>query len=728
MKKLLTTLSIIFCCLFVAKAQYVNIPDNGLGAALTSYYYPSVYKDLNNKYWIDTTAPAIVNELNLNYFHNDLQGWNIKSLNGIQYFKSLQTLNVSLNPITVIDYLPQGLVELQAAFDSISLIISLPSSLKILNCTDNKILQLPILPPNLTTLIISNNKISQLPLPLSNKLQELNITGNLISSLPLLPDSLQYLYVNQNSNLLCLPKLPDSLKLLVLDTSIIKCLANKPALLKIQDANYLSILIYPICNPTNNPNNCPTFGGYVNIPDSNFAKFLIAKYPTCLYKDASNKYWMDTTCSGVVNDTTLNCSFNNIQSIIGIQYFKSLKHFNCSHNNINSATNLPNALKELNISKNDYPFIVLPNNVEIFDCTSSYFGAGNNKFKLPAMPNSLKVLRCGDNDISLTSVPPNLENLYFENSHIDSLPFLPNSLKILWGVSYIDHCDTTDGGYSSLEYIANIPPNLNQLLLGYSYFLTSIPSIPASLSRLVLFDLSNLTSLPLIPNGVSEINFKRMYNLINYNIPTSVTILSLSQNKLTSIPLSKIANYNGLISLYLCNNKFTTLPSLPDSLKEFYCYYNQLTSLPTLPSKLEFFGGTENNFLSIPNLPDGLKEFNCEYNRNLNCLPTIPQSLTYLGTDSTKIKCISNRPISLSVSLPICNATNNPNNCPIFGTQQPNYVNIPNSLGIGQLKIWQNCCLVCLHSLLGNCWGCWWGCKLLLGKYKMYLAAKKVES
>ena len=111
---------------------------------------------------------------------------------------------------------------------------------------------------------------------------------------------------------------------------------------------------------------------------------------------------------------------------------------------------------------------------------------------------------------------------------------------------------------------------------------------------------------------MSEINFKRMYNLINYNIPTSVTILSLSQNKLTSIPLSKIANYNGLIDLYLCNNKFTTLPSFPDSIVTITVSNNPINCLPIINSK---------NIIGID-----------ASNTNVTCLPINSQLFSQLST------------------------------------------------------------------------------------------------
>ena len=56
---------------------------------------------------------------------------------------------------------------------------------------------------------------------------------------------------------------------------------------------------------------------YVSIPDVNFRNALKAKYPNCF--NASDK--MDTTCSAIVNEDSLDVSQRTIESLQGIKYF-----------------------------------------------------------------------------------------------------------------------------------------------------------------------------------------------------------------------------------------------------------------------------------------------------------------------------------------------------------------------------------------------------------------------
>jgi hypothetical protein len=75
---------------------------------------------------------------------------------------------------------------------------------------------------------------------------------------------------------------------------------------------------------------------YVNIPDSNFRSFLIAKYPTCF--NASGQ--MDTNCASIVNEDTLDCQSQGIANLDGVQYFKSIKNLYCLGNYLTTLPNL----------------------------------------------------------------------------------------------------------------------------------------------------------------------------------------------------------------------------------------------------------------------------------------------------------------------------------------------------------------------------------------------------
>ena len=430
------------CTVYADSAKnLVNIPDSGLGEAFAQYYAPYAFKNsYDNTYWLDTTAPVIVNETEIYYQHNPFFNFNIKSLNGMQYFKSLQRLDVSNNLLPSVDYLPHSLTDFTAENNKITSIVKLPNSLEFLDCNNNQLTQVSLSSPNLKDVFLENNKISQIT-QLSNKIRLLNLSNNLLTSLPALPN-LGTLQLTNNSALHCLPQLPNSLSTLNIDTAI-HCLPNIPSGL---------ITTLTICNATNNPNNCPIFNPYVNIPDTNFGKFLITQYPSCLYKDASNLYWMDTTCSNVVNETTINCSYPNVNNMIGsfegLQYFVNLFDFYCVNNNAyyiptlskklqylscggNKLTSLPilsDSLKQLLCMVNLLTQIpVLPSKLKEFDC-------GNNLLtQLLELPNSLTLLNCNNNNLtSLPNLPNTLELLGCGNNNIYCLPKLPYNLTLLY--------------------------------------------------------------------------------------------------------------------------------------------------------------------------------------------------------------------------------------------------------------------------------------------------------
>lgn len=161
---------------------------------------------------------------------------------------------------------------------------------------------------------------------------------------------------------------------------------------------------------------------YVNIPDLEFRTCLKSKYPSCF----DNNNMMDTTCSNIVNATTLNiASWGPIVNLEGIQYFKSLSSLYCQHNQI---TNIPS----------------LPSSLLYFDCSR------NSLTSLPDLPTGLLYLNCSDN---LLTMLPKLNEVLGElncyKNELHCLPSLPKSLfNVFLDTSFI-HCvpNTTDATF-----------------------------------------------------------------------------------------------------------------------------------------------------------------------------------------------------------------------------------------------------------------------------------------
>jgi hypothetical protein len=87
---------------------------------------------------------------------------------------------------------------------------------------------------------------------------------------------------------------------------------------------------------------------FVNIPDSNFRKLLITKFPTCFNSGGL----MDTTCSKIVDTLVLTCWSSSLRDLTGIQYFKKIQFLDCSNNLLTNTSNFPDSLKTLHCNGN----------------------------------------------------------------------------------------------------------------------------------------------------------------------------------------------------------------------------------------------------------------------------------------------------------------------------------------------------------------------------------------
>ncbi|MEI6184246.1 MAG: T9SS type A sorting domain-containing protein [Bacteroidota bacterium] len=485
----------------VITANYVNIPDSNFAKYLITQTPNCLYKDSNNLYWMDTTCSGVIKLDSINIDGTKLSyAQKINNITGVEYFKGLKYLMTAMNSINSIQTLPGSLEHIELIGNQISTLPSLPASLTYLECSMNNLISLPTLPVSLKSLIIPYNPIA---------------------SLPALPKSLDLLGV-WSTNIHCLPTLPDSLTALSIDSNI-SCLPNRPAGLIVYSESSPIVLNRPFCNATNNPNSCTVYGvaNYVNIPDSNFAKYLITQMPSCLYKDSNNLYWMDTTCSGVVNMDSIACYstiYMNlyIQDLNGIQYFKNLKYLNCNNNQLTSLPTLPNSLIYLNCSGNQLISLpILPNSLTDLYCDFNKISA------LPTIPNSLTGLSCNKNQlISLPPLPNKFAYLHCESNQLTVLPSLPDSLRTLdckynqltvlpvLNESLIDlYCD-----YNQLSFLPTLPDSLNILSCCGNNNLYCLPKLPSKLLRLEI----DSSSIHCIPNPVSGLFiYNNSYGYIN---------------------------------------------------------------------------------------------------------------------------------------------------------------------------------------------------------------------
>jgi len=376
---------------------------------------------------------------------------------------------------------------------------------------------------------------------------------------------------------------------------------------------------------------------------------------------------LDTTCSAVVNATTVNCSAQGIADLTGIQYFDNLHSLICSYNPITNIPQFPPALWRLDCNTNMLTILpsfpssmdtikcfnnqltnlpTLPGSLIYLDCNTNqisglpllpslltYLHCGSNQLiSLPSLPGQLYHLNCKDNQITaLPTLPNALGDLECENNQLSSLPLLPNALFYL-------NCGT--------NLLVNLPtlPNSLYFLLCPANQITNLPTLPPTLNQLVCF-YNSLTSLPSLPSSLNELN--------------------CFSNHLTSLPVLP----NSLMELSCGYNQLDSIPTLPPSLRIFTCYNNLLTTLPLLPNSIIHLGCSSNQLTSLPELPDSLNILDCYDNPDLFCLPQLKR-IVNLSFTSTGITCLpnygnvtnSNPPL---ITVPLCGIFN-PSGCSAF--------------------------------------------------------------
>ena len=358
---------------------------------------------------------------------------------------------------------------------------------------------------------------------------------------------------------------------------------------------------------------------WVTIPDANFVTKLTQLYPSCM-----NGNQLNTSCSQIVNETSINLSYSSIANLSGIQYF----------------TNLTNLLVY-----------------------------GNQLTTLPSLPNSLLILNCSANQLSsLTYLPYQLQQLDFSGNNLSSFPTLPSTLTHL-------NCSN-----SALLTLPVLPSSLINLQCQYNQ-LSALPPLPSGLEYLDCY-MNQLTSLPALPNSISHFNCHSNQLTSLPVLPNNLYFLDCYNNLLTSLP----ALPSLLTVLYCDKNLFPNLPVLPSNLEKLWCDHNLLSSLPPLPNSLTQLRCNKNQLTSIPQIPSALYELICDSNQ-ITTLPILPNIMSTFYIQNNQIYCLENLPqlsniafgnitnnnltcvpnqTNYSLGLPVCmhnDPINNPNYC-----------------------------------------------------------------
>lgn len=369
---------------------------------------------------------------------------------------------------------------------------------------------------------------------------------------------------------------------------------------------------------------------WVTIPDTSLATKLQQIYPTCF-----NGMLMDTTCTPIIQATTLFLNNEDISNLTGIEYFDNLKVLRCGFNQITNISTLPPLLDTL-------------------ECYN------NSITNISGLPTSLKFLNCRSNLITNLNIPNGLLHLDIYGNQFSTLPILPSTLEELT-------CSA-----NLLTSLPTLPINLVHLDCSWNS-IDTLPAIPASLLSLSANG-NNLSSLP--------------------PLPPTLEWLFLDDNQFTSLPPLPPS----LVDFWCAFNNLTTLPLLPTNLMFLDCSFNQITALPTIPSGLIDIWANNNSLTYIPELPDSMFRLLISDNPSLQCLPELKKMDTF-EFFNTDVQCLpnygeiinSNPPLS---NFPICDIINT-NGCDVYwnisgkvyGDLNSNCIDDSTEYGLKNLKL-----------------------------------------
>ncbi|MES2620547.1 MAG: T9SS type A sorting domain-containing protein [Bacteroidota bacterium] len=258
----------VFSLWMVCGAQYVTIPDTNFVHYLNSFGYSQCM--VGNQ--MDTTCTEIIRQKRIE-IDAASQWWRDSvSIEGIQYFDSLEVLDWRVGNLIYFSELPPRLDTLYCGGNpllkrlpplplklralncfghSLDSLPALPSSLEYLNCRAGHLTFLPSLPSSLRRLECQNNELNTLP-PYPDSIVAVNCGYNLITVLPEFPDSLGSFFIPGNPGLQCLPTIKKLVTFNFTNTGIV-CVPNYGSVTN----SFPDINSLPLCNSLN-PNPCLT--------------------------------------------------------------------------------------------------------------------------------------------------------------------------------------------------------------------------------------------------------------------------------------------------------------------------------------------------------------------------------------------------------------------------------------------------------------------------------------
>lgn len=399
----------------VSNAQSVSIPDAGFVSFLQGNYPACMSGSM-----MDTTCADIINETSLII----PSSYNVVDLFGVQFFDELDILTVNYHPVTSIPYLPQDLIQLNAAYCELTTITNLPSTLEKLEITSNNLTSLPPLPSGLITYYRSS--MSSLPIETS------------------LPATVETYYVQQ-CGVVNLPPLPAGLNAL--------SIGSNPNINIPIFPNGLDILGIKSLNLTSLPP-IPSSVTYLSAISNDFTS--LTSFPPNLEKLYLNSCSSLTTIQNLPN--TLQQLYANDCDLSSIDYLpNSIITLHLHNNNLNSLPNIPNSATTIKLENNNLTALsALPSPIYTLEL------ANNSLYCVPFLPTTITTISLsGNNFTCLPNILPAMSAAFqayplcVDNDPIDN-PFGCLGSEGVEGYTYMDQ--NTNCNYEATDVqMKNVP-------------------------------------------------------------------------------------------------------------------------------------------------------------------------------------------------------------------------------------------------------------------------------
>ena len=428
-----------------------------------------------------------------------------------------------------------------------------------------------------------------------------------------------------------------------------------------------------------------------NFPDEQFREYIISDLDVS--GDEDTGYYM--TEAQVKAVTSIDCGWEEIASLKGIEHFTALTRLDCSYNQLTSLDLSHNtALTSLYCGGNQLTSLDLNHNTALtsLDCNgnqltsldlshntalTSLYCNGNQLTSLDLSHNTaLTSLYCGGNQLTSLDLSHNtaLTSLYCGGNQLTSLD-LSHNTALTSLECYYNQLTSLDLSHNTA--LTRLDCSYNQLTSLDLSHTPSLTDLSCDYNQLTSLDLSHNTALTSLDCGGNQLT------TLDLNHNTALTYLRCNSNQLTSLDLSHTpsltdlsCDYNQLTSLdlshtpsltelYCYNNRLTSLDvSKNTALVELYCNDNQLSSLDLSHNTALTYLGCYYNQLTTLTMGQNaeLRELYCYGNRltsldvrdctklwRLSCFNNQLTALSF-GSSISELYCYNNKLTSLDVS------------------------------------------------------------------------------